>query len=236
MILDVRLEEAGYHQNEPVIKDIHFTINEGELIGLIGPNGAGKSTTIKSILNSIDYIQGNVQFQNNEMTYAYIPEQPVYYDELTLLEHIQFTASICELTEREMNERVTPLLKIFRLEEVIHEYPITFSKGMQQKLMMVLAFLTKPNLYIIDEPFIGLDPKAMKDFLRMLEEKRKSGAAVLMSTHMLDTAERICDRFVLIMNGQVMVQGTLDDIHEESNMKAATLLDSFELLMERSMS
>ncbi len=114
-MVKVDIHKAGYDQGEPVIRQVHFQINQGELVGLIGPNGAGKSTTIKALLGTIGFVEGQVQFND---TYAYIPEQPVYYDELTLWEHIQFTASICELSEEEMNRRVKPLLNIFRLKKM----------------------------------------------------------------------------------------------------------------------
>ncbi|SEQ14583.1 ABC transporter ATP-binding protein [Piscibacillus halophilus] len=234
MVIDININQAGYGKDEPIIQNINFSIKEGELVGLLGPNGAGKSTTIKSILETIDYMDGSVQFWDDSMRYAYIPEQPVYYDELTLWEHIQFTASMCEMSEEKMKDRVQPLLEIFRLNKVIHELPVTFSKGMQQKLMIILAFLIKPNLYIIDEPFIGLDPKAMKDFLRLLEHERANGAGVLMSTHMLDTAERICDHFILMSEGEVIAQGTLENILKAAGSNnVVSLLDSFEILMER---
>nr|WP_091773027.1 ABC transporter ATP-binding protein [Piscibacillus halophilus] len=234
VVIDININQAGYGKDEPIIQNINFSIKEGELVGLLGPNGAGKSTTIKSILETIDYMDGSVQFWDDSMRYAYIPEQPVYYDELTLWEHIQFTASMCEMSEEKMKDRVQPLLEIFRLNKVIHELPVTFSKGMQQKLMIILAFLIKPNLYIIDEPFIGLDPKAMKDFLRLLEHERANGAGVLMSTHMLDTAERICDHFILMSEGEVIAQGTLENILKAAGSNnVVSLLDSFEILMER---
>ncbi|TFB22934.1 ABC transporter ATP-binding protein [Filobacillus milosensis] len=234
-VLDVEIFDAGYGKNEIIIKEIFFSIQSGELVGLIGPNGAGKSTTIKATLGTLDHINGSVQFGDEKMRYSYIPEQPVFYEELTLWEHIQFTASICELDETTLNNRVKPLLEMFRLDQVIHQLPSTFSKGMQQKLMIVLAFLTQPQLYIIDEPFIGLDPKAMNDFLKLLEKEQEQGAAVLMSTHMLDTAERICDRFILLSGGQIIAQGTLEDIRETAQLESANLFDSFEVLMERSL-
>ncbi|RPF53288.1 ABC transporter ATP-binding protein [Aquisalibacillus elongatus] len=233
-VLNVNIEQAGYSEEHRIIRDIVFQVRKGELIGLIGPNGAGKSTTIKSILGTIDYLEGSVCFENNQMKYAYIPEQPVFYEELTLWEHIQFVASVREWSENEMTQRVLPLLKTFRLEERVHELPVTFSKGMQQKLMIVLAMLNDPSLYIIDEPFVGLDPKAINDFLRLLNEKRQEGAAVLMTTHMLDTAERICDRIILLMDGEILTQGKIDDIHQKAGMDQGSLFDSFEVLMERS--
>lgn len=231
-VLRVDFKQAGYSEDEPIIHDIHFSVKQGELVGLLGPNGAGKSTTIKGILETLEFVNGHAYY-DRQKRYAYIPEQPIFYEELTLWEHIQFTSSVCGLSEEEMHERVEPLLKVFRLENEKHQLPMTFSKGMQQKLMIILAFLARPQLYIVDEPFVGLDPKATNDFLRILKSERERGAGVLMSTHMLDTAERICDKFILIINGQMIANGTLDEIREQNNLGHLNLYDSFEVLLER---
>ncbi|MGM8215482.1 ABC transporter ATP-binding protein [Bacillaceae bacterium W0354] len=231
-VLRVQIEHGGYSEKEPIIEGIDFSVHSGELVGLLGPNGAGKSTTIKSIIGTLEHVEGEVVY-DRDRRYAYIPEQPIFYEELTLWEHIQFTASVCGLSENEMVERVEPLLKTFRLDDVRHHLPTTFSKGMQQKLMIILAFLAQPQLYIVDEPFVGLDPKATNDFLRLLKRERERGAGVLMSTHMLDTAERICERFVLIINGGVIAKGTLDEIRNEHALGDKNLYDCFEILLEK---
>ncbi|PKR77598.1 ABC transporter ATP-binding protein [Halalkalibacillus sediminis] len=231
-VLKVHINEAGYKTNEIVIKDIKFEIKPGELVGLLGPNGAGKSTTIKGLIGTLEYINGTIEFDQDERRYAYIPEQPVFYDDLTMWEHFQFTASVCGMTDSEMEKRVGELLKIFRLGEVKHHLPRTFSKGMQQKLMIILAFLVRPSLYIIDEPFVGLDPRAIRDFLKLLEAERENGASVLMSTHVLDTAERICDRFLLIAYGEMIANGDMKELQEMLNLPDAALFDCFEQLLE----
>lgn len=172
---------------------------------------------------------GEILFDSDKH-YAYVPEHPVFYESLTLWEHLEFAAAAFELVYFE--ERAEKLLKLFRLNEVRHELPSGFSKGMRQKVMLILAFLIEPDLYIIDEPFIGLDPQAMKDLMTLLFEEKKRGAAIFMSTHVLDTAEKICDRFLLIADGTQVENGTLADLRIKSGLPDGSLLDCFDLLWE----
>ncbi|MET1247703.1 ABC transporter ATP-binding protein [Sporolactobacillus sp. STCC-11] len=227
-MLRVTIQEAGYAHEPATLKDIHFSVHPGELVGLIGPNGAGKSTTIKSIMGVIDQVKGDIDVDD----YAYIPERPIFYDQLTLWEHIDFLLTTLTIDEAEFLHKAYELLELFKLTDVVHQYPDRFSKGMQQKAMLVLAFLKQAKLYIIDEPFMGLDPKAVKKLLMKLQEEKESGAGILMSTHVLDTAEKICDRFILIADGRVIVQGTLMDIRQKSNLEHGSLLDCFDALTE----
>ncbi|MFJ8071851.1 ABC transporter ATP-binding protein [Peribacillus sp. NPDC096447] len=228
MLLSLDIKEAGYSNVSPVLKDIQFSIDSGELVGLIGPNGAGKSSTIKSILGILNYVKGNIHV--NE--YAYIPERPIFYDRLTLWEHVDFLLSTLNVDEELFKLKANELLELFHLSHVLHHFPENFSKGMQQKVMLILAFLKKPDLYIIDEPFMGLDPKAIKKLLQMIKKEKDRGAGILMSTHVLDTAEKTCDRFVLISNGKLVIQGTLEDIRKDSGLKQGSLFDCFDVLTE----
>ncbi|UOE96252.1 ABC transporter ATP-binding protein [Alkalihalobacillus sp. LMS39] len=228
----MELKEAGYQENQNTIENINLSINKGELVGLIGPNGAGKSTIIKSILGLLNYMDGEVTIHDNKR-YAYIPEHPTYYEELSLWEHIQLAKTVNQIESDDYFSRAEELLELFRLTKARHQLPSSFSKGMQQKLMIIIAILIQPMLYIVDEPFIGLDPKAIKDFLKILEEERKRGAAILMCTHVLDTAEKICDRFYLINNGQIIAQGTLQQLQDVS-VAQGSLMDCFYTLMEES--
>mgnify|MGYP001161899105 CR=1 FL=1 len=232
-LLQVDIHQAGYAQEKGQIKKIRFAVYPGEQVGLIGPNGAGKSTTMKAIMGHLPYMEGQIRFGSGSFRYAYIPEQPVYYEELTLWEHLRLAASLCQLTEDELLERGEQLLRLFRLDHVKHQLPGSFSKGMQQKLMIVLALLTKPSLYIIDEPFVGLDPKAMHELNRLLDEELKRGAGILMSTHLLEAAERMCHRFVLLAQGEQVAAGTLDEIRQVSQRPEGSLYDCFETLLER---
>ncbi|MBP2001686.1 ABC-2 type transport system ATP-binding protein [Paenibacillus shirakamiensis] len=228
-LLDVHIYEAGYTQNCPKIKEISFHIELGSLTGLIGPNGAGKSTTLKAILGVLPYIEAKIEFHGAQ-NYAYIPEQPVFYDTLTLWEHLELAATVYGIDEHIFYEEANSLLEQFRMEDARDLFPAGFSKGMQQKMMLIIGFLAHPDIYIVDEPFVGLDPRATKDFLGLLESERARGAAVLMSTHVLDTAERICNHFVLISSGSIKAQGTLRDIQNQSGLCGGSLFDCFDKL------
>ena len=234
-VVQASIESAGYKGRAEVIRDIHFSVGPGELVGLIGPNGAGKSTTIKALLGLLPEVKGEIVFgdgEDSEPHYAYIPEHPVLYEDLTLWEHLELAASAMGLSDEEFRERAEELLARYRLTEVRDHLTSSFSKGMQQKIMLVLGFLHRAELYIVDEPFIGLDPRAIRDFLDMLNGERKRGAGVLMSTHVLDTAEKICSSFLLLSEGSIVAQGTLEDIRGACGLPEASLFDCFAAMTE----
>ncbi|ETY74441.1 ABC transporter ATP-binding protein [Lactiplantibacillus fabifermentans] len=220
MALSVSHLVGGYSQI-PVLKDISFDVQAGELVGLIGLNGAGKSTTINHIIGLLTPMKGSIALNdvtlaNDPQAYkqqiAYIPETPILYEELTLKEHLEMTMLAYGLDQTATWQRANELLKIFRLDNKLDWFPANFSKGMKQKVMIVCAFITNAKLFIIDEPFLGLDPLAVHDLLNLIAEVKSHGAAVLMSTHVLDTAEKFCDRFVLLHAGEIQTQGTFEEI------------------------
>jgi len=225
LVVDIRA--AGYEEKRPIIRDVRFRVQAGQTVGLIGPNGAGKSTTIKSILGLLKHREGTVSFGGPVGRYAYVPEHPVVYEYLTLWEHLRLAAATFSMTEDRFADRAEQLLERFRLSEVRHELPVKFSKGMQQKLMLVIGFILEPDIYIVDEPFIGLDPRATKDLLDFLEAERARGAGILMSTHVLDTAEKICDSFVLINGGSVVAEGALPEVRQAAGDPQASLFECF---------
>jgi ABC-2 type transport system ATP-binding protein len=223
---------TGGYTKTPVLKDVSFDVNAGELVGLIGLNGAGKSTTIKHIIGLMEAKKGSVSINNKTFQqdptgyrsqFTFIPETPVLYDELTLKEHLDMTAMAYGLEPQTYEARLQPLLKEFRLDRKLKWFPAHFSKGMKQKVMIMCAFLVQPSLYIIDEPFLGLDPLGIQSLLDLMTDMKKQGAGILMSTHILATAERYCDKFVILHNGEVRAQGTLRDLQEEFQMRNATL-------------
>ncbi|MDB4866369.1 MAG: multidrug transporter ATP-binding protein [Cohnella sp.] len=236
------IEEAGYEPNRPIVTAVFLEVMAGERVGLLGPNGAGKSTIMKGLLGQLPYWRGKTLWNGVEQEaagaqmsrrMAYIPEQPILYERLTLWEHLVLAAAAGELPEQAFRERADKLLRRFRLSARRHEYPIRFSKGMQQKVMLIIAFLLEPDLYLVDEPFIGLDPGAVMELLDALEEERSRGAAVLLTTHVLDSAERLCDRFVLVFEGGVAASGTIDDIRSAAGLgPQAPLFDCFRRLTE----
>ncbi|EEL82288.1 ABC transporter-related protein [Bacillus cereus AH1271] len=232
-MLDVNIRSAGYDIGEKTIHDIAFSIKKGELVALIGANGAGKSTTIKTMLGLLVNMNGEISFGEKKNPYAYVPEHPTYYDYLTLWEHIELLMAARENEVGSWKRKADELLHMFRMDKHKHEYLSKFSKGMKQKSMLILAFLTEPDFYIIDEPFIGLDPVATKEFLSYLYKEKERGAGILLCTHVLDTAERICERFLLISQGTLVADGHLEAIQTLAEMPGSSLLDCFDVIVRR---
>ena len=223
---------TGGYGAYPVLHDVSFEVPAGKLVALIGLNGAGKSTTIKHITGLLPKMQGEITIDDESLatnnqkyrqSFGYIPETPSLYETLTLKEHIQMTALAYDLDLDEALKRAEPLLKTFRLADKLDFLPVHFSKGMKQKVMILCAFLIEPKLYIIDEPFLGLDPLAIDDLLQLMLAMKKQGAAILMSTHILATAEKFCDEFVVLDQGQVIATGTLQELQHQFAMPDATL-------------
>ena len=235
MSLEIKNLIGGYSRI-PVLKGISFQVKPGELVGLIGLNGAGKSTTINHVIGLLRPFSGEItlngiNIQQDPVDYkkqiAYVPETPILYDELTLREHIELTIKAYSLNTEEAWIRARKLLKTFRLDNKLDWFPANFSKGMKQKVMICCALMTNAKLLIVDEPFYGLDPLAIHDLLELIEERKKAGTAVLMSTHVLDTAQRYCDRFVLLANGKVRARGTLDELRQKADKPDESLDDIY---------
>lgn len=235
-LLTIEQLTGGYTPKKPVLHNVSFTVKKQEIVGLIGLNGAGKSTTIKHILGLMDPQKGqvkinNLQFSDNADAYrrsfAYIPETPMLYDELTLWEHLELTSVAYGIEQAVFVERAEKLLKEFHMVKMKKWYPNHFSKGMRQKVMIMSAFLAEPSLYVVDEPIVGLDPVGIQSFLNWISEMKNQGAAVLMSTHILATAERYCDRFVILHQGEVVLTGTLDEMRQAIAQPNATLDDIY---------
>ena len=234
-MLEIKNLTGGY-VHVPVLKDVSFTVESGQLVGLIGLNGAGKSTTINEIIGLLTPYSGSINIngltlQEDATSYrkqiGYIPETPSLYEELTLREHIETVAMAYGIEQKVAFERVEPLLKMFRLDQKLDWFPVHFSKGMKQKVMIICAFIVNPSLFIVDEPFLGLDPLAISDLIELLAEEKAKGKAILMSTHVLDSAEKMCDRFVILHHGQVLAQGNLEELRQTFGDDSASLNDIY---------
>lgn len=231
MSLQLNNVTAGYTK-VPVITDITFDVNPGEICGLIGLNGAGKSTTIKTIIGQLTPFSGRVEVEKlsileNQRGYrqsiAVIPESPVLYEELTFREHIEFVARSYNQMNEETMAHAMELVEAFRLTKQLDWFPAYFSKGMKQKVLIVCALMLDVPVYVVDEPFLGLDPLGIRTLLQVLKEKKNKGAAILMSTHVLDTAEKYCDRFIVLHEGKVIAQGDIEGLRATSNIEESSL-------------
>lgn len=207
MILEFNNVSYTYNKAEKeAIKNISFGIGEGEIVALIGPNGAGKTTTILNITRNIKYQEGNIlmngvslpKIKNEDFSVAYIPDTPVYYEELTILEHLRFIKSLYPAEHSSIQELVSRL----KLKEHLNKTPGMLSKGTLQKLMISMALLRSYNLLIADEPFNGLDPSQISEFKEILKECKDQRKSVLLSTHLLEMVDGICDRYIFIEDGE----------------------------------
>ena len=221
------------------VRDLTFSVGGGEIVGLLGPNGAGKTTTIRCIASILQPTAGQIRIggfdleshaEDAKRCLAYVPEVPSPYEMLTVMEHLRFVAAAYD-TEDEM-PHAEAVLKRLDLWDKRSELGANLSKGMKQKLACACAFVHRARVFCFDEPLIGLDPKGARELKEMLREARDGGAAVLVSTHMLDTAERLCDRVIIMDRGAVVEQGTMDDLHARVTM-GATLEEMFLRLTER---
>lgn len=241
-LLHVENLSGGYTSGYPILHNVSFQVKEGEIVALLGLNGAGKSTLIKHILGFMKPFSGNIRIKGKTVAedpqayrkqYAYIPEMPVYYEHLTLMEHLFFAGKVYGLKDQVMMERIPVLLKEFRMTGKEDLYPSNFSKGMKQKMMIMIALLIRPSLYVIDEPLLGLDPVGIRSLLTSLESEKKRGAGILMSTHILSTAERYCDQFLILHQGRIIANGTLEELRHQAGDQDASLDDLYLQLIDR---
>lgn len=204
------------------LNNVSFKINKGEIVGLIGANGAGKTTTIKLATKYITADSGNIflndvnleNVTNEKFPISYIPDEPIFYDFMTVAEHFKFIESLYTNGVY----KSTNLIKRFSLEEYTKKMPHTLSKGNRQKLMISMALLREFDLLIADEPFTGLDPKQINMLKDTFIELKSMGKGVLLSTHLLDMIELFCDRYIMIEKGKIICVGTKEDIAKNMNL------------------
>lgn len=222
------------------VHDLSFSVNAGEIVGLLGPNGAGKTTTIRCIASLLQPTSGRILLNGHDVAgdpvaakraLAFVPEVPNPYEMLTVMEHLRFVAAAYKMEEELVNAE--EILTRLDLWEKRNELGASLSKGMRQKLACACAFIHRARIFLFDEPLIGLDPKGMRELKSMILERRAAGDAVLVSTHMLDTAERLCDRVIILNRGRLIAEGTVEELHQQMKQGAdVSLEDMFLQLTE----
>lgn len=241
-ILEIEQVSGGYSLNKPVLHQLSFNVQPGQMVGLIGLNGAGKSTTMKHILGLLRQHTGTIRINGKTLdeapkayraSYVYVPETPLLYEELTVKEHLELTAMAYGLDKQTFLKRSEELLEEFQMKNKLNQFSIHLSKGMRQKMMIMCAFLVQPEIYIIDEPFVGLDPLGIRSLLELMVRMKQSGASLLISSHILSTIENYCDRFIILHQGKLLTQGELNDIQMASGLtQKATLEEMFYALVK----
>jgi ABC-2 type transport system ATP-binding protein len=205
------------------VNDVSFQIHSGEIFGFLGPNGAGKTTTMKMIVGLLQPSSGAIhvgdfdvqtQPQQAKAITGYVPDTPNLYAKLTGRELLRFVGDLYGLNKLQVERRIEELLRLFDLTQAGDDTIDSYSHGMQQKTALAAALVHDPRVLVLDEPTVGLDPKSarlIKDILRQMAER---GAAVFLSTHILEIAERMCDRIGIIHQGQLVAVGTFDELRE----------------------
>lgn len=219
-----------------ILYDVNLEVKPGEIYGLLGPNKAGKTTTMKILAGLLNHSAGEVWINGLPMPMkrklvthqlAFIPDYPLLYDKLTGLEYLNYIYSIFELDENKRAVRIDSMLELFGLLEQAGDLIENYSLGMKQKLSFASAFIRQPRIMLVDEPMNGLDPKSNKLLQDMLSDFAAHGGTVLLSTHILDIAERICGRVGVINHGRTIASGTLNELRGMMNLKSGRLIDIF---------
>ncbi len=222
------------------VDGVSFIVNPGEIVGLLGPNGAGKTTSIRCIAGILQPTSGQILINGHDLRadqsqakqgLAFVPETPSLYELLTVREHLKFVA-MCFNRLDGYEKHGDELLSRYDLSEKANDFVATLSKGMKQKLAVACALVHSANVLLLDEPLIGIDPRGAHEFKAELHRQKDTGAAILISTHLLDTAERLCDRVIILARGKNVAAGTMEQLRAASNMQGATLEDVFLKLTE----
>ena len=233
----VELKDITKRYNEIVaVNNLNLSIGTGEIFGLLGPNGSGKSTTLKMLMGLVQPTGGNVnvlgldvQKQPVEVKQlvGYVPESPNIYEFLTGIEYLDFIADIYGVSTAEKQQRINEYLKALQLEGREGDMINSYSDGMKKKISLISAFLHKPKLLVLDEPLNALDPRSARIVKDYLHELKSQGVTTIMSTHVLEIAEAICDRIGIMYQGQLLALGNMDDLRKTASMPGSGLEDVF---------
>ncbi len=227
-MLEIKNVSKTYRQaGVKAIDQVNLTIEDGDIYGFIGPNGAGKSTTIKCIMGIHPFEEGEILLNGvsiledpirckKEM--AYIPDNPDVYENLSGIDYIHFICDIYGVGE-ERNEKIKYYSELFGIEDRLADSIKNYSHGMKQKLVLIAAIIHEPKLLVLDEPFVGLDPKAAYDLKEIMKELCKKGTMIFFSSHVLEVVEKLCNKIAIIKDGKIIASGTIDDVKGDTSLE-----------------
>ena len=214
------------------VDDLSLEIKAGEIYGFIGHNGAGKTTTIKAVCGILGFEQGEIFIDGKSVKKdpmackkitAYIPDNPDLYDYMTGMQFLNFTADIFEVDKETRQQKIAEYAEKFELTNDLSQPLSAFSHGMKQKLAIISALIHSPKLIIMDEPFVGLDPKASHIVKQIMREMCDKGCAIFFSTHVLEVAEKLCDKVAIIKQGRLIKSGTMEEVRGDSSLESVFL-------------
>ena len=210
------------------VKDLSLEIGSGEICAFIGHNGAGKTTTLKACIGILSFEEGNIYIDGRSIKedamwvksrVSYLPDNPDLYDFLSGIKYLNFIADVFGVGTEERNTKIKSLAEAFGLTESLANTISSYSHGMKQKLALIAAFVHSPKLILMDEPFVGLDPRAAHTLKEMMREHCARGGSIFFSTHVLDVAEKLCDRVAIIKDGELVVSGKMEEVRGNASLE-----------------
>lgn len=217
-----------YDNGKIAVHNLSLNVEKGDLFAFIGHNGAGKSTTIKSVVGILPFTDGNIYIDGMSIKkdpikckqiIGYIPDNPDLYESLTGTGYLNFIADLFGVSKEKRKEIIDYYAKKFELMDDLNNYISSYSHGMKQKLALISAFVHEPKLLILDEPFVGLDPKATFIVKNVMKEFCENGGAIFFSTHILEVAQKLCNKIAIIKNGELVVSGKMEDVTEDNSLE-----------------
>ena len=218
--------------DKSAIDNLNLEVQDGEIFGFIGHNGAGKTTTIKCMVGILEFDNGNIYINGNSIKdeplkckkdIAYIPDNPDIYENLTGISYLNFVADIFEIDNKTREERINKYAEAFEIKNELQDLISSYSHGMKQKLVIISALIHTPKLLILDEPFVGLDPKASFTLKEIMKEITKEGAAIFFSSHVLEVVEKLCDKIGIIKEGKLITYGTVEEVKGNESLEEVFL-------------
>ncbi|AHA08074.1 MULTISPECIES: ABC transporter ATP-binding protein [Bacillus] len=217
-----------YKGGKKAVNHLNITVKAGDIFGFIGHNGAGKSTTIKSLVGVIDFEEGEIFIDGHSVkkdpiackrVMAYIPDNPDLYEQLTGIQYLNFVADVYKVPAKDREEQIQKYGDAFEITPYLGDLISSYSHGMKQKVAIISAVLHKPKLLVLDEPFVGLDPKAAVVLKGIMKELCEKGSAIFFSTHVLDVAEKLCNKIAMINRGKLALSGEVHSLIKESSLE-----------------
>ena len=231
-MIEIKEFSKIYNNEKKAVDNISLNVNDGEIFAFIGHNGAGKTTTLKSIAGILDFEQGDILINGKsikkepiacKMQMAYVPDNPDLYENMKAIDFINFICDMYEVSEDIRRENTLKYAKMFEIEDKLNDDISSFSHGMKQKIALIAALAHNPKVLIMDEPFVGLDPKAVYDMKEIMRHMAKDGKTIFFSTHILDVAEKLCDRVAIIKDGTIVKVGKMKDIKGDESLEQVFL-------------
>lgn len=227
-MLSIKNYSKTYSNGKKAVDNISIEVEAGDLYAFIGHNGAGKSTTIKSIVGILPFEEGEILVNGISVKQnpveckkliGYIPDNPDLYNSLTGMGYLNFIGDLFKVPSSKRREIVTHYASLFGLQNVLNNYISSYSHGMKQKLALISAFIHEPKLLILDEPFVGLDPKATFIVKNAMKEFCSNGGAIFFSTHILEVAQKLCNKIAIIKQGKLIISGDMETITKDASLE-----------------